>query len=310
MSAETAKKMDTGRIITILLIVVLGAGMAFFAVKYFGEKSLNEEKELNIENLTAEIEDLETDIEDFKTDLENKDLDIQEKERLLEEKEVQLQEKQRKIDQLLKQNKISSSEAAELRGKVEQLDFYIKRYQKEIEELKQQVVILTKNNDSLKVRTDSLGTVVRRTKDKLDETTGQLNAAKILSARPFTFYRKKSSGKAIEESEFRRGQMEDFKVCFDIAQNLAADRGRRTAYVQMIDPSGVVVKDNQGGSFKNYAGESITYSATAGFEFDKVATNICMDFPTPSGYEYGKGNHVVRVWCDGYDIGEASFNVK
>jgi hypothetical protein len=312
MSAEPAKKINTGRILTILLIVMMGGGLTFFAVKYFQEKSKNEDQELNIENLTVEIEDLETDIEDYKTDLENKDLDIEEKERLLEEKEQLLQEKQRKIDQLVKQGKISSAEAAGLKEKVTQMEYYIQKYQKEIDELKLQVETLTVEKRTLEGRVDTMGQTIRKVSDERDEFAGKLKAAEILSARPFKFYRKKSSGKEIEETEFRRGQMDNFKVCFDIAQNLAAQRGKRTVYLQIIDPAGVVIKDDGGksGSLRTYADEDISYSMATSFNFDGTAQNVCVDFPTPGAYEYEKGSHIVKVWCDGYDIGKSSFTVR
>lgn len=312
MSAEPAKKVNTGRILTILLIVVMGAGLTFFAIKYFNEKSKNEEQELTMEGLTVEIEDLETDIEEYKTDLENKDLDIEQKERLLEEKEQLLQEKQRKIDQLVKQNKISSSEAAGLKEKITQMEYYIQKYQKEIDDLKAQVETLTVEKEQLKGRVDTITGQYKATKTELETAQGRLKAGEILSARPFKFYRKKSSGKEIEETEFRRGQMDNFKVCFDIAQNLVAERGKRTVYLQIIDPAGVVIKDEGGksGSLRTYTGEDIAYSMATSFNFDGTATNQCVDFPTPGSYEYDKGTHIVKVWCDGYDIGKSSFTVR
>jgi predicted RNase H-like nuclease (RuvC/YqgF family) len=312
MSSAPAKKINTGRVLTILLIVIMGAGLGFFAYKYFQEKSKNEEQELNIENLTVEIEDLETDIEDYKTDLENKDLDIEEKERLLAEKEQLLQDKQRKIDQLVKQNKISASEAAGLKEKVTQMEYYIQKYQKEIDDLKAQVETLTVEKRNLEGKVDTITGQYRDTKTKLGEVEGKLKAAEILSARPFKFYRKKSSGKEIEEAEFRRGQMDNFKVCFDIAQNLAAERGKRTVYLQIIDPAGAVIKDDggQSGSLRTYAGDDIAYSMATSFNFDGTAQNVCVDFPTPGTYEYEKGAHTVKVWCDGYDIGRSSFTVR
>jgi myosin heavy subunit len=312
MSAEPAKKMNTGRILTILMFVIMGTGLAFFAVKYFQEKGKNEEQELNIENLTSEIEDLEIDIEEYKTDLENKDLDIEEKERLLEEKEQLLQDKQRKIDQLVKQNKISASEAAGLKEKVAQMEYYIQKYQKEIDELKAQVEVLTVEKRNLEGKVDTMGRAIRKVTGERDDVVGKLKAAEILSARPFKFYRKKSSGKEIEETEFRRGQMDDFKVCFDIAQNLAAERGKRTVYLQIIDAAGAVIKDDSGksGSLRSYNGEDIGYSMATTFTYDGTAQNVCVDFPTPGSYEYEKGSHIVKVWCDGYDIGKSSFTVR
>jgi uncharacterized coiled-coil protein SlyX len=310
MASEAPKGINTGRIVTIVVMAALVAALAFFMYQFYSLKNLNEEKDLNIDSLTAEIEQIEQDLDDYKEDLENKDLALEEKERLLAEKEQLLVDKQRKIDKLVKDNKISQSEAERLRGKVEELEFYIKKYQKEIDELKAQLaekeVVIATMGGTIDTMTGKL----RDTKGKLEETTFQLETAKILNARPFYYYRTKTSGKEIEESSFRVGQLEGMKICFDINQNLAADRGSKEVFLQIKGPDGKVIRDEDKSGFFKANGEDLAYSSKTSITYNREPMKVCITFDKPSSYEYIKGDYKVIVYCEGYDIGNSKFSVK
>ncbi len=294
----------------IVLGAALVAALAFFMYKYYDLKKVTEEKDLNIENLTAEIEQIETDLDDYKEDLENKDMALEEKERLLAEKEQLLVDKQKKIDQLVKSNKISQSEAERLRGKVEELEFYIKKYQKEIDELKVQLAQKEEQIATMGGTIDTITGKLRTTQGRLDETTFQLETAKILNARPFYYYRTKTSGKEIEETSFRVGQLDGMKICFDINQNLAADRGAKEVYLQVKGPDGKIIRDEAKSGFFPANGENLPYSSKTTINYDREAMKVCVTFDKPSTYEYIKGDYKVIVYCEGYDIGNSKFVVK
>lgn len=310
MASEAPKSINTGRIITIVIVAALVGALGFFMYKYYDLKKITEEKDLNIESLTAEIEQVEQDLDDYKADLENKDLAIEEKERMLADKEQLLVEKQKKIDQLVKSNKISQADAERLRGKVEQLEFYIKKYQQEIEELKVQLAEKELQIAAMGGTIDTISGKLRETSSKLDETTFQLETAKILNARPFYYYRTKQSGKEIEETSFRVGQLEGMKICFDINQNLAADRGSKDIYLQVKGPDGKVIRDDAKTGFFKANGEDLAYSSKTAITYNREAMKVCITFDKPASYEYIKGDYKVIVYCEGYDIGNSKFSVK
>lgn len=310
MGSEKPQGINTGRIVTIVMGAALVAALAFFMYKYYNLKSITEEKDLNIEELTAEIEQVEQELDDYKVDLENKDLALEEKERMLAEKEQQLIEKQKKIDQLLRSGKITQQEAERLRGKVEQLEFYIKQYQDEIEKLKAEIAQKDTQIAALGGKIDTMSGRLRETKGQLDETSFKLETAKILNARPFYFYRTKVSGKEIQETSFRKGQLEGMKICFDINQNLAADRGAKDIFVQVLGPDGKVIRDDSKTGFFHANGEDLAYSSMTTINYDREAMKVCVNFDKPSSYEYDKGDYRVIVFSEGYDIGHSKFAVK
>ncbi|MEM6269413.1 MAG: hypothetical protein AAF998_08240 [Bacteroidota bacterium] len=310
MTAEKAKGMNTGRIISIVVGALLIGGVAFFAYKYYNEKSKNEDQVESMDGMTAEIEDLENNLEDYQTDLENADLDLEEKERLLAEKEQLLVDKQKRIDELVRSNKLSRAQAETLRGKVEQLEYYIKKYQGEIAELRAELDEVTEENATLKGQVGNMRGEVRDLKRAKETSDFKLETAAILNAHSFSYFRVKSSGKAIEETRFRRGQMDNFRICMEINQNLAAEAGARDLFVQIKDPAGKIIKDTKKSGYFTYEEQDVAYTLKKGIDYDRTTKSVCVDFDQPEGYDYQKGNHSVIVYCDGYDIGQGKFEVK
>lgn len=311
MSSENVKGSNTGRIISIVVGAALVALLAFFIYKYMDEKSKNQEIELTNDTLTAEIQDLETDLDDYRLDLENQDIELEQKEVLLAEKEQMIIEKQKKIDQLLRQNKITSSQAEGLRSKVASLEYYIRKYQGEIDELKTQVTMLTDENDSLKGQVSNMNTKVRSLERVNDSTKFKLQVASILKALNFSYAYVRSNGKTVQDNPIRKGRMDHVQICFNVVENLAAKAGEREVYLQIMGPNGTIVRDGgaQSGTVE-IDGTEEAYTAKKSLNYDRTTVKVCMDFKKSEDYEYEKGSHKAIVFCEGFEIGRGNFEVK
>jgi predicted RNase H-like nuclease (RuvC/YqgF family) len=310
MSSEKPKGINTGRIVSLVLIGLLSALVIYFGIQSRNLSKKVAEMETTNTDLTTEIEDMEHDLDDARLDLENKDLALEEKERKLAEKEQLVKDKQKRINELERTNKISKDEAARLRGKVEELQFYITKYEKEIEDLKAQIAIKDQRIAGMGDTIKGLDDRVRTTTRDLDGARNTLEAAKVLTASHFTFYRLKGSGKEIQETSFRKGQLDDIKICLDISPNLAASAGDRDIYIQVKDMAGKIVRDNGKSGFFKADGEDMAYSVTKNFNYDRTATPVCLNFAKPAGFEYESGDYRVLAFCEGYEIGAAKFSVK
>lgn len=311
MSTEKVKGSNTGRIISIIVGAVLVGAVVFLGIKYSQERNKNDEIEIDKTTLTAEIEDLEKDIEDFQLDLENQDLAIEDKERILAEKEEAIEKQQKRINELLRQNKISKERAEMLGGKVDQLEYYVRRYQDEIEDLKEQVAVLTDERDDLSEKVNNMTSAVNSLTRDVEEKEFVIEVAKVLNATNFSSYYIRSSGKRVPENPIRKGRMKHFEICLDIFKNSAAEMGKKDIYLQIKDPNGAVVKHNAWSSgYVNIDGKDEAYTGKKTIEYDRTTQKLCMDFEQPNDFEYSKGGYSVRVYCDGYDIGNSAFEVK
>lgn len=311
MSTEKVKGSNTGRIISIVVGAALLGAVIFLGVMYYQEKNKNDEIEADRTTLTAEIEDLERDIEDFQLDLEDQDLAIEDKERILAEKEEAIEKQQKRINELLRQNKISKERAEMLGGKVEQLEYYVRRYQDEIEDLKEQVAVLTDERDDLSEKVNNMSNTVNALTREGEKKDFVIEVAKVLNATNFSSYYIRSSGKRVPENPIRKGRMKHFEICLDIFKNSAAEMGKKDIYLQISNPNGEVIKHNAWGSgYVNIDGKDLAYTGKRTIDYDRTTQKVCMDFEQPSDYEFEKGDYTVRVYCDGYDIGNSAFTVK
>lgn len=316
MSEAGAKKKLTPQLIGMIgggiLLIGLMVALGVVYKMYNTEKTKNDANELTINDLNVEIDDLEVDLQDMNEEIEDQDLEIQEKNRLLTEKEEELVKQQERIDYLLSQNKITKKQAEEMKGKVEQLEYYIKKYQTRIEQL-------VEENDSLRQVILAQGMEIGKVKDdrremesKMMEAEIQVDMGKVLIAAEFEFGREKKSGKVVEDEAFNGRRLDNFQICFNILSNPLTDPGFKDLYITIYDPTGKPYSDNGGGQSGtfSYEGSDKTYTLATGINYDNSVQQVCVNYFLPDGERYAKGKNKVSVYCEGYEIGKDFFEIK
>jgi len=305
---------NTGRIISIIVGALLVGAVSFFAYRWNEAEKSIQAFEVNEENLTAEIVDLEENLDDFKLQLDDQALDLEDKERMLQEKELLIIEKEKRIDDLVRKNRLSQKQADELRAKVKSLNYYITRYEEQIDELKSRVALLEGEKAELESKVNNMSGKVQELKSENEAKDFKLDVAKVLGTNSFGSYYIRSNGKKIASNPIRRRRMDHFEICFNIVQNTAADKGERDVYLQVRNPAGEVIRDN--GSQSGYhplesaGGGDQPYTSKTKIDFDGTNTSVCIDFQTPEDLDLEKGIYDVMVYADGYNIGSSSFEVN
>lgn len=308
--AKKTSGMNIGRIVSVFLITAMGAGLVYYWVQ---NRKLTQQVEAQYENadlLTAEIEDVEERLEAYQSDLQRKELSIEEKDEILRENEAALQEKEERIADLLRRNKITAEEAATLRGKVEQLNYYLRQYQAQVDTLKTGITERDERIHAMGMDADSLKASLHSKEMERIAMEIKLAASKRLYAHPFYFYKGDAGGAEAPETAFRNSQLSELKICFDVAENIVASKGPKEVYLQVFDPKIRLVKNNDGNWFFENGGENMEYSAMTTFEFQGEPTTVCLPFTRPSGYAYPSGNYTVVAYCEGFQIGTGFFRVK
>lgn len=310
MSTEQTKRGNGGRIAIILVGVVLLSAVGFFAYKYYDEKGKNTEATENIGDLETEIDNLEVDIQEYERSLADQDMELEEKELLLAEKEQELLDKQKRIDQLLRDNRISKEKAGQLQAQMERLEYYIGKYQTEIADLKTRVAELESEKAEMGEEITALTAAKHEADMERHEALSVLEAAKILKVFDWQFFQV-SKRKEKEDTEFRRGRLDNLRIQFKIMENNAATAEKKTIYLQIISPSGKVVTDagKQSGKFTHYDEEK-PYSTMTSIDYDKTTTPVTLDFERPESMDWEKGEYKVIAYADGYDISASGFTVK
>lgn len=305
-----AKKFSTGKVVTILLIAAFATATTILIIQNLNLRSQVNEGLETAEELTTEIDNVEQQLKDLEFAINTKDLEIERKEEMLAQKETLMQEQEAKIANLLAKNRISEKEAAQLRGRVEQLEYYVNKYQGQIAELKEE---LAERDAQIAQLTDSLGSVASQRdsiRDKSIYQGIQLKGAQKLTAHSFKFFRKKQSGAAVEETEFRASQMDNLKICMTLAENNTTKKSDKDVHIQILDPSGKLVKDEATSGFFKYDGDDMQYTTKSKVNYQGESVEVCAEFAQPKGYDYPDGSYKVVAYCENRIIGKSGFVVK
>lgn len=234
-------------------------------------------------------------------------------------------------DKAVEENKATSQELVEARNKVSLYIDSLKTMKVSIASLskyRNQVFALTKERERLLAINDSLRRSNAVITQQRDSITGALQNATVyadslvqqntklkkvvesgealsISRLVTEAVKERSSGKLIETSRSRAA--DKIRICFTVTANKIAKSGTRYFYVQLIDPSGVTLGQNETTSMED---TTINYSTAARFIYENKNIDVC-DFVAKSGDRFERGTYKVVVFDDKLrNVGETEFVLK
>jgi cell division protein FtsB len=179
---------------------------------------------------------------------------------------------------------------------------------KQIKDLQDQNVDLTAANVTLhkdltdtKTENAALGTENKRLNTTVD-VGSRLRAYEVVSEGI------KVSGSGKEKSTSKAKRSNKIRTCFTLLENAIAQKGNRTLYMVVKDPSGQVLATGNESTFTSSDGGTVVYSAKKEVDYDNgKAVDICMYFGKD---DMPKGKYAIDVYCDGYAIGSSTCELK
>jgi len=250
------------------------------------EKALIQEEKTELENklkrLILEYDSLKTN-----NDSINKLLEIE----------------QNKIKKLLA---LRASDAEKIRiykKELETLRKVMRSYIIQIDSLNTRNKILTEENIKVKKILENLEKDHESLKKEKEELSEKVNLASILSARNITVEGINKSGKHKE----RISKIEIIKVCFTIRENAIAKAGTKTIYLRLVRPDNVVLTSEES-EIINVGGEDLMTSARRQIEYENKDLDVCIYWNKKE--ELIKGTYTAVLYCEGYQIGSTTFDLK
>ena len=101
--------------------------------------------------------------------------------------------------------------------------------------------------------------------------------------------------------------MERIQVCFNIAENVVAQKGNTNVYLRIAGSDGKIMLGTAS-KFFNYQGKEIAYSAVKNVNYSGDLTEVCMFWETTQ--EYPTGKYTVDIFAQDNKIGTQSFELK
>ena len=95
---------------------------------------------------------------------------------------------------------------------------------------------------------------------------------------------------------------------FTVSQNPLASAGKKTVFLQIIDPSGKVLQSRSNNTVDTELG-NVGYSDKKEIDYQNQAIDVSIfyDFKSEKAL---KGNYKIKVICDGVVIGTDSITLK
>lgn len=319
---EEKPKKSNANGIYLLIIIVLLAALAYMAYQISTKnkeinalKNANTELEADMQGmndmLSSRVSDgsMTNDLKkDFINMLEIYDQLIEKDKTKSDSLNIQKQKIQGLLDQINKNKKLSAREIFTLKKENETLRNIMKGYVKQIDSLNTLNIQLTSD---LTVKTTQLNQTSQERdqyKNEAEKSAEQVKKGSKLQAYDFSSTGMRLKMNNTVEPSLKARNCVQIRSMFTISENPLASAGRKTVYMQIINPEGRTMQ-TKSNYVVNTDNGSIAYSDRKEIDYNNQSIDVAI-FYDLGEEEAVKGNYKVKIFCDGQLIGTDSFTLK
>jgi predicted nuclease with TOPRIM domain len=299
---DKPKKSENGKNILIIVLVIL---VIISGIKLYADYRDKTKKSEEILILSEENNDLNRRLDSMTFQL---DLRIQEIEKLGGDVKALEEMKEQLIAERNSDRKRSAEEIAALNRRIDNYARTLQEKDAEILQLREVNQQLVTENQSLKSTQAQIEDEVVKLNQKQQELQEKVNIAAVLRAENINIAAVNSRGREREDG-FRNRQIEKLKISFNLADNKVAEHGNKDVYVQVIAPNNQPIFDVAKGSGTfTIDGREEFYTVHQDINFNN--TKQTLTYYYEKGSRYAPGTYEVRIFAEGHQIGNKTFEVK
>jgi hypothetical protein len=315
--AETSRK-NNGPYIAIILLLLLG--LAVMGFMWSRKNSLLNECTVENAQLNADMEgmnemmqgyvgNLSNDLKtDFKNMLKTYDALIAKDKSKADSLNVQKAKIQDLIDQLDQNKKMTASQLYKMRKENETLRTIMKGYVRQIDSLNTMNLKLTSVLDETTSKLNSTTQERDDYKQQAETSADQVKKGSRLQAYNFSSGGFRMKLNNLPEPASRAKQVVQIKSSFTLSENPITVAGKKTVYMQVINPDGKVLQTRTSNTVSTENGV-VAYSDKKEIDYQNQRLDIAIYYDL-RGEELVKGNYKVKIYCDGNLVGSDSFTLK
>lgn len=144
-------------------------------------------------------------------------------------------------------------------------------------------------------------------KEQLTQKIDQATFIKAYDVRATT-YKVKGGGKEVVTDKASR--VDRVRVCFTLGENPLVAAGKRSIYIRITRPDGVVIIKSKYDTF-NFNGQAIPFSLREDVDYQGKAMNLCLNWDKKDSDKAAmKGRYTMSVYTEDKEIGTGSFELK
>ena len=214
-------------------------------------------------------------------------------------------------DQLIQEKKSntqrSAREIAALNQRINDLSTLLVQKDKEITELQARYQALSSENETLKSTQSEMEKEVAEINIQKQELATKVAEASKLKLSGIRISGINSRGKELAAGKaFKNKQLKGIQVVAKLAENSVAEKGSRTAYLQVLGPNKLPLFDLAKGSGNfNWSGKEEFYTVKQEFWFDTNEQTLVFFYE--KGSPYPVGTYEIKLYVDKHYVGSSSF---
>lgn len=318
MSEELDNK-KSGKGAYMAVIIILFLGLAFMAYLWSSKNTdlnncMNDNKTLQSDMdgmndmLSGYMGNMTNDLKkDFKNMLETYDALLKKDASQADSINAQKARIQELIDQV-DRGKMSAHQLYLAKKEIETLRKIMRGYVYQIDSLNTLNLKLSTDLESTQTELSSTSAQRDQYKSEAEASAEQIKKGAKLNAYGFSSGGlKEKMNSTMSETDRARSVLQIIST-FTIGKNPITDAGKKTVYMQVIDPSGKTMQGSSGNVIDTEGGQ-VAYSDKKTIDYQNQAVDMSIYYSL-RGQEASKGNYKVNIYCEGHLIGSDSFTLK
>ena len=317
---ETGKK-SNGAFIGIIILLLLG--LAVMAVLWSKKNSqlndcMNENTTLKSDMdgmnqmMSGYVDNMSNDLKtDFKNMLKTYDALMQKDQSKADSIMLQKEKIEKlmgELDAAQRSGRLTANQLFQLRKENETLRSIMKGYVKQIDSLNTLNLKLTSDLDETTNKLTSTTQERDAFKQDAEQKAEQVKKGSRLQAYNFTSGGLKMKLNNTTEETNRAKNVVQIKSTFTISENPITPSGKKSIYMQVINPDGKTMQVRSSNTIQTELG-TIAYSDKKDIDYQNQRIDVSI-FYDLKGEEAIKGNYKIKIYCDGNLIGTDSFTLK
>jgi len=158
-------------------------------------------------------------------------------------------------------------------------------------------------------KTNQKAKKLSKEKEQLTKIVESGAILKAYNVKGLTYNLKGKTNKEVETYKARR--VERVKIRFTVSENPLAEPGKRTAYVRLARPDGLIIMKGKGDEYSFEAnGTRLQYSMKKEIDYQNKAIDVTLNWDKKSDSPAMKGKYHIAIYMDGRMIGQSQFELE
>ena len=304
-SYSTEPKKDNKNTIIILLAIALVGSWIYFMYAKSQATAVINEKDAQYATLDSAKNNVQKEYDDAMVRLDEMTATNNGLDSLVKTRDNELGILKSKFKSLVGKQNATSTDLAEARKLVRELNGRIDDYVKEIERLQGENIQLTADKNNLTNENKNLSNNLANTESAKKDAENKVDVGSTLHASNFNIVaiNERNSGK--EKSTTSAKRADKFRISFNLDENRIATSGTKQLFIITKDPAGKVIKEESlaSGTINTRQDGQLDFTTKLDVEYKQSEAKF-VSFDLRQADKYSKGNYSIVVYQNGFKIGE------